>query len=185
MRMFLIFTLFVFPVVAVAAPTVKKLGTNTPSVTASVSAGSAMPARAASTRFDTAKPVTKANPAVATTSKSSGNAADNSRLSVGKYMQVVHSIKPEATAGSGTPGISSGEAVALKDEITSTTHGLREHVENTDVHVSASEKETWNEKQDSLTAGDGITIEDSVISSVMNLPVGSENGPRTAPMWIE
>lgn len=42
---------------------------------------------------------------------------------------------------------------------------LTAHTANTTVHVTASEKSTWNGKQDVLSAGTGISITDNVISA--------------------
>ena len=39
------------------------------------------------------------------------------------------------------------------------------HANNTDIHVTAADKTTWSGKQDALTAGDNITIENNVISA--------------------
>lgn len=40
-----------------------------------------------------------------------------------------------------------------------------EHVEDTNVHVTAEDKAAWDAKQDALTAGTGISIENGVISA--------------------
>ena len=175
-----------------AAPTVKKLGTPsaaTKSTTVKTDSTAAMPNRAASVRFDTAKTVTSTPKKVTSTETDT-----TARLPSSKYLQVVHSIKPENTSGTGgvAPTPSSGDVIVIKDQLDAVENDVNtlrqdfdDHVNNTDVHVTVSEKEIWNDKQDALTAGEGIEIENNVISATMKLPVGSEDAPHTAPIWIE
>ena len=165
-----------------AAPTVKKLGTQVPTNSvAPVKTNTVTSNRAASVRFDTAKTTTAAP------KKASPTEVDSSRmLPSSKYLQVAHSVKPGTSTGSGTtPAPSSEEIIVIKDRITAVENDMNDHINNTEVHVTASEKEVWNEKQDRLTAGEGIEIEDNVISATMRLPVGSEDAPHTAPIWVE
>lgn len=41
---------------------------------------------------------------------------------------------------------------------------LNSHINNSTVHVSSTDKSNWDGKQDALTAGEGIDIENNVIS---------------------
>lgn len=182
-----------FCINANAVPTVKKLGTsNVSNVSGLKSGNTATPARAASVRFDATKTATKSAPAVVTKAKntSTENTTD-SRLPSGRYLQVAHSIRTEPSA-TVKPTPTSEEMVEVKDRILAAENDIEtikqdldDHAKDADIHVSVSEKEIWNEKQDALVAGEGIKIEENVISSIMKLPVGSETAPRTAPIWVE
>ena len=157
--------------VANAAPTVKKLGTQAGTNNAApIKTTTSTPGRVSSVRFDTTTTTTAAPKKVSSTN------VDSTRLlPSSKYLQVAHSLKPATSTGSAITPTPSSEDIS----------GLKDHVNNTEVHVTSVEKETWNEKQDPLTAGPGIEIEDNVISATMKLPVGSEDAPRTAPIWVE
>ena len=175
-----------------AAPTVKKLGTSsvaTKSATVKSDSAAVMPNRAASVRFDTSKTVSSAPKKVTSTETDT-----TARLPASKYLQVVHSVKPENISGSGgvTPTPASGDVIVIKDQLDAVENDvntlrqdLSDHVNNTDVHVTATEKDVWNDKQERLTPGEGIEIENSVISATMKLPVGSQDAPHTAPIWVE
>ena len=59
------------------------------------------------------------------------------------------------------PADTSAAVLDLQDRVTSTEN----HVADTDIHVTAEEKAIWTAKQDALTAGNGISIENGVISA--------------------
>lgn len=73
------------------------------------------------------------------------------------------------TAGSGnafTAASISGSVLTLTKGITfATAADLSSHTGNTTIHITASERTTWNGKQDKLVAGTGITITGTTISA--------------------
>ena len=179
-----------------AAPTVKKLGTTNNVVRTTntgVKSDSSNLSRASSARFNSAKPVVKTTsaPVVKTTNTAVADSND-ARLSLGKYLHSVN-VNKATPSGTGTAGVASNDFIELKDRVTkneadiaTATQDFKDHIDDADIHVSLEDKDKWNDKQDALTAGDGIKINDrGVISSVMLLPVGSENAKPSAPIWIE
>ena len=192
---FLGFLGILFVSIADAAPTVKKLGmsNNTVRTTANTNTGSvakvdsASGQRLSSVRLNAAKPV-KTTTAVTTakTAKVSGADTNESRLSLGKYLHGANVTKTGTSVTPGTAGVVSGDFKVLEENVESVKSDFEDHIKNTDIHVSAEEKETWNAKQDALTPSDSVRISnDGVITSVMLLPVGSENAKPTAPIWIQ
>lgn len=143
---------------ASAVPTVRKLGAgtsvsgSTTAVKASTSSGStssSLPSRASSVR---AKGVSTVKSQVKTTSAKTTSASDSAaRLSVGKYIHgagvSTGVIQPVATTNT---NVSSDEVLNLTDRISS----LENSVES---------------KQNSLTAGDGIVIENNKVSIDTNI----------------
>lgn len=178
-----------------AAPTVKKLG-GVAAVPARTDTSSTT-SRLGSARLNTnsakiVKPVAKPT-SVSTSTAASTTDSNASRISLGKYLHGANVVKQNANnAAYEDPNLASRDSLILRDQISAlegdvadVKQDMQDHIDNTNVHVSFEEKEVWNNKQDTLTAGDGISINDGVISSAMKIPVGSENAPRTAPMWIE
>jgi hypothetical protein len=187
-----------------AAPTVKKLGVSAPglNVTPQKVDNTTSVARVGSLRAKT--PAGLGSNSVPTKIAGSGLSGDTqSRLALSNYLHGKQKVKTTTSTG---PGVASNEFIELRDHVENTdvsvqniqqtletvnetvnqTSGdLAEHVQNQDVHVREGERETWNAKQDALTAGPGIDISDGVISSVMSLPVGGEQGQRSAPIWVE
>jgi hypothetical protein len=117
----------------------------------------------------------------------------DARISLGKYLHGANVVKQNAAqAAYEDPNLASRDSLILREkladaeaDVADVKQDMQDHINNTDVHVTLGDKDKWNDKQDALTAGEGIVIEENVISSVMKLPVGSENAPRTAPIWIE
>ena len=190
--------LFLFD--ANAVPTVKKLGVSNNVVrtnnNATTNTNGSSVSRISSTRLNTAKPVkvssvSSDNYVATKTTNVSVPDSNESRLSLGKYLHSVNVNKPEAIGT--TPSVASKDFIDLTERVSKTeadietvTQDFEEHIKNEDIHVTLDDKDRWNEKQDALTAGDGIKISDQgVISSVMLLPVGSEDAKPTAPIWIQ
>jgi len=180
-----------------AAPTVKKLGTTnvvrtgaaTTKTDSGANAGRVSSVRVTPSTSSAFKAVAAAPKATVKTTDANAAAADGSaaRLSLGKYLNSANVVKSSASAE-----LSTHDSVVLRDRVTAVEGDIQtikqdmsDHAGNNDIHVTVSEKEAWNAKQDELTAGDGISIENSVISADMKVPVGSETGPRTASIWVE
>ncbi|MBQ7409171.1 MAG: hypothetical protein IJV03_01260 [Alphaproteobacteria bacterium] len=119
----------------------------------------------------------------ATVSKVSASDSSAARLSLGKLLHNTGIkkgiIKPTTTptTPSTEPTVSGGDLTSLQNRIhaiesdvanmTSRVSEAREHILDTNSHVSASDRNNWNAKQDALTAGSGISIETGVISSTV------------------
>ena len=58
----------------------------------------------------------------------------------------------------------SSDVQTLSGTVTGMNNTLTAHTANTNIHVSSSDKNNWNAKQDALTAGNGIDITSNVIS---------------------
>ena len=54
---------------------------------------------------------------------------------------------------------------AIQSVGSTAANAIQQHAENTEIHVTSAEKDTWNNKQNALTAGNGITIIDDIISA--------------------
>ena len=54
--------------------------------------------------------------------------------------------------------------LAQSSAVTALNSSLTAHTANTDIHTTSAEKSVWNGKQDALTAGSGISINNNVIS---------------------
>ena len=59
---------------------------------------------------------------------------------------------------------------ALQSDLDTLNGVVTAHTANTGIHVTASEKSTWNGKQNQLTAGTGISIANDVISVTATSP---------------
>ena len=117
----------------------------------------------------------------ATVSKVSASDSSAARLSLGKLLHNTGIkkgvIQPTPTTPSTGPTISDGDLTSLQNRIhaiesdvanmTSRVSEAREHILDTNSHVSTSDRDKWNAKQDALTAGSGISIENGVISSTV------------------
>ena len=119
----------------------------------------------------------------ATVSKTFGSDSNVARLSLGKLLhntgvkKGVITPTTTPTNPSSEPTISGGDLTSLQDRIraietnvsnmTGRITEAREHILDTNSHVSASDRNNWNAKQDALTAGSGISIENGVISSTV------------------
>lgn len=55
-------------------------------------------------------------------------------------------------------------------DITLNGESIADHIANADIHTTSAEKSVWNNKQDTLTAGNGIVIENNVISTTAPVP---------------
>lgn len=60
-------------------------------------------------------------------------------------------------------------STATQEALDNISSNLTEHVENENIHVTSAEKETWNNKQDTLKMGNHIKISNNVISIDDNL----------------
>ena len=58
---------------------------------------------------------------------------------------------------------------ATQEALDSLNNNINEHIENTQVHVTPTEKETWNSKQDALKVGNHIEIKNDTISVLDDL----------------
>ncbi len=138
--------------------------------------------------------------APATVAKTSGADSNVARLSLGKLLHntgVKKGVITPTTTPSTTPTdptISGSDLTSLQARISaveSSVSNMNGHISDTNSHVSASDRNNWNSKQDALTAGMGISIENGVISSTggnmenIKIPVGSETATPTATIWIE
>jgi len=54
----------------------------------------------------------------------------------------------------------------LNDDLATIAQGLGDHVTDNSVHITSTERNTWNAKQDALVEGANIHIENNVISAV-------------------
>lgn len=54
---------------------------------------------------------------------------------------------------------------AIQSVGSNAANAIQQHAEDTAIHVTSAEKDTWNNKQNALTAGNGITIIDDIISA--------------------
>ena len=197
-----------------AAPTVKKLGTGTlassSQVASTAKTTSVTPARASSVRMNTAgssiakttslsSTKTPTNATKATAASAPTN-SDEARLSLGKYLHGATIAKQEQSQEAETSTLTllnlqarmadaEQDIDTLESNVGTLTSDLANHTGDTDAHVTAEQKAAWDDKQDQLTAGDGIKIEtkngETVISSLMNIPYGSPDGERTVVMWVE
>lgn len=166
-----------------AAPLVKKLGTGN-SYKGTDSAVSAKTVDSVGTSGATVGRVGRSTGTIKPTSISKTVATPNtSRLSLGKYL---HSSgvstgaikKVSEMSGSGTGTGSAGVSVdvdaintsinSLGNRVTAVetaTADVPEHLADVDIHVSAEDRANWDAKQDALTAGTGISIDNGVISA--------------------
>ena len=119
----------------------------------------------------------------ATVSKVSASDSSAARLSLGKLLHNTGIkkgiIQPTTTptTPSTEPTVSDADLTSLQNRIhaietdvanmTSRVSEAREHILDTNSHVSTSDRDKWNAKQDALTAGSGISIENGVISSTV------------------
>ena len=173
-----------------AAPTVKKFGGN--NIT-SVKADNSSVSRVGSVRLNTSNTVKPATVKTSVATNSNTVDSNSSRISLGKYLHGANVVKQNAAqAAYEDPNLASRDSLILRDKISEVEgdvsdikQEMTDHINNTVVHVTTEDKEIWNEKQDALTAGDGIKIDGRVISSVVKVPVGSEHSTTTVPMWLE
>ena len=178
-----------FALSANAAATVKKFGGTavTPTKTSNTSSS-----RTGSVRLNASNGV---KAAVKTKTVSNVNTSDSnaSRISLGKYLHGANVVKQNAANSAyEDPNLASRDSLILRDkisanegEIADVKQEMEDHINNKDIHVTLEDKDVWNGKQDALSAGKGINIEEGVISATMKLPVGSETGERRAAIWVE
>lgn len=133
--------------------------------------------------------------------KSSDANSNKARLSLGKLLHnsgVSKGIITPSSQNSGssnTPtntSISGSDLASLQNRIynveasvSSMSNQVQEaknHTLNNDVHVSASDRNNWNAKQNALTAGSGIIIENGVISAT-NVGGGSNVTAEEKAIW--
>lgn len=80
------------------------------------------------------------------------------------------------TISSGTVS-SDGKTLTLNKDFTAATAAdLTTHTGNTTIHTSTTEKNTWNNKQDKLVAGNNITISGTTISAANGLTTVTTSG---------
>ena len=75
--------------------------------------------------------------------------------------QTESAITAAVSGKADTSGMTAYTSTATTSELSGT---VTAHTSNTDIHVTSSDKTTWNAKQDALTAGNGIDITSNVIS---------------------
>lgn len=111
---------------------------------------------------------------VKTVSQGSGNYVSGVTKS-GNVLTVTRGTLPAAATATpkmdGTAAVGTGTTWARADHVHPTdtsraaASALTAHTGDTTVHVTAAERTAWNAKQAALTAGDGVTISDGVISA--------------------
>ena len=132
--------------------------------------------------------------------KSSDANSSKARLSLGKLLHNKGVSKGFITpssqnSGTTTPtdtSISGSDLTSLQNRIynveasvSSMSNQVQEaknHTLNNDIHVSASDRANWNAKQNALTAGSGILIENGVISAT-NIGGGSDVTAEEKAVW--
>lgn len=87
-------------------------------------------------------------------------AATQPKLSAGTGIDITSNVISVTASSPSVDAYTKAESDAKFATITN----FNSHSGNTDIHVTASEKQTWNAKQNALTAGSGISIQNDVIS---------------------
>lgn len=102
--------------------------------------------------------------------KNNKSLIDNITINKVNYSDIVDNLTSEIS----DKPLSAKQGKLLKDlydalglSLEGTQGTLETHTADTDIHITAQERTNWNAKQERLTAGNGITLDNDTVSSVI------------------